>query len=193
MLRLLLQQKSISLYKLEKETGIPHSTLLDIYHERVNIMRCSSFVLKKISEALEMSMDDLYNILTYKDLSLITCDLQFDLFKSNMCHEVKRLTCEKFIKRYSDNEVIMKLYEEQKYYESVYLLSLLDNLCNESKKPICEKFNSIREAKFDKLIVPESVYYLLLNKQITIEELFNESLPTFLSHNIVESEIDNVN
>ena len=82
MLRLLLQQKNISLYKLEKETGIPHSTLLDIYHERVNIMRCSSFVLKKISEALEMSMDDLYNILTYKDLSLITCDLQFDLFKS---------------------------------------------------------------------------------------------------------------
>ena len=64
MLRLLLQQKNMTLYRLEKETGLPHSTLLDIFHERVNIARCSSFVLKKISEALNMSMDDLYNILT---------------------------------------------------------------------------------------------------------------------------------
>ena len=173
-------------------TGLPHSTLLDIYHERVNIMRCSSFVLKKISEALEMSMDDLYKFLTYEDLSLITCDLQFDLFKNNMCHEVKRLTYEKFIERYSDDETIMRLYREQKYYESVYLLSLLDNLCNETKKPIDTKFNSVREAKFDKLVVPESIYYLLLNKQITIEEIYNESLPTFLSHNIVESDVFNV-
>lgn len=193
MLRLLLQQKNISLYKLEKMTGLPHSTLLDIYHERVNIMRCSSFVLKKISEALEMSMDDLYKFLTYEDLSLVTCDLQFDLFKSNMCHEVKRLTYEKFIERYSNDETIMKLYREQKYYESVYLLSLLDDLCNKTKRPIDTKFDSVREAKFDKLVVPESIYYLLLNKQITMEEIYNESLPTFLSHNIIESEIDNVN
>ena len=193
MLRLLLQQKNISLYKLEKMTGLPHSTLLDIYHERVNIMRCSSFVLKKISEALEMSMDDLYKFLTYEDLSLVTCDLQFELFKSNMCHEVKRLTYEKFIERYSNDETIMKLYREQKYYESVYLLSLLDDLCNKTKRPIDTKFDSVREAKFDKLVVPESIYYLLLNKQITMEEIYNESLPTFLSHNIIESEIDNVN
>lgn len=192
MLRLLLQQKNISLYRLEKETGLPHSTLLDIYHERVNIEKCSAFVLHKIAKALHVSMDDLYNILTYRDLSLITCDLQFDLFKSNTCHNLKRLTIDKFIEMYSDNEEIMRLYNESKMYESTYLLSLLDNLCREANKPLVDKYEQLRQLKFNKLIVPEGIYYLLLNKQITIEEIYKESLPEFLEHNIIESEIDTV-
>lgn len=193
MLRLLLQQKNMTLYRLEKETGLPHSTLLDIYHERVNIAKCSSFVLKKIATALNMSMDNLYNILTYEDLSLVTCDLHFDLFKSNICHEVKRLTYEKFIEMYSNNEEIMRLYQAQQQYESYYLLSMLDNLCNETKRPLIDKYDDMRDAKFDKLIVPESIYYLLVNKQIKMEDVLNEALPEFLKHNILESEIDNVN
>lgn len=192
MLRLLLQQKNISLYRLEKETGLPHSTLLDIYHERVNVEKCSAFVLHKIAKALHMSMDELYNILTYRDLSLVTCDLQFDLFKSNTCHNLKRLTIDKFIEMYSDNEEIMRLYNESKMYESTYLLSLLDNLCHEVNKPLVDKYEPLRQSRFDKLVVPESIYYLLLNKQITIEEIYKESLPEFLKHNIVESEIDSV-
>ncbi|MBO4667825.1 MAG: helix-turn-helix transcriptional regulator [Bacilli bacterium] len=190
MLRLLLQQKNISLYRLEKETELAHSTLLDIYHERVNIEKCSAFILNKIAKALNMSMDDLYNVLTYRDLSLVTCDLQFDLFKSNVCHNLKRLTIDKFIEMYSDNEEIIRLYNESKMYESTYLLSLLDNLCNETNKPLVDKYNQIRQSKFDKLIVPESIYYLLMNKQTTIEEIYKESLPEFLKHNIAESELD---
>ncbi len=193
MLRLLLQKRNMTLYRLEKETGLPHSTLLDIYHERVNIAKCSAFVLKKIADALQMTMDDLYNTLTYEDLSLITCDLHFDLFKSNMCHEVKRLTYENFIEKYSDNEEIMRLYKEQQYYESVYLFSLLENLSNETKKTLNNKPSEIKDAKFDKLIVPESIYYLLMNKHIKLEDVYKEALPEFLKHNIIESEIDNVN
>ena len=193
MLRLLLQQKNMTLYRLEKETGLPHSTLLDIYHERVNIAKCSAFVLHKIADALKMSMDDLYNTLVYDDLSLITCDLHFDLFKSNMCHEVRRLTYEKFIEKYSDNKEIMRLYNEQQYYESVYLFSLLESLSNETEKPLESQPDVLKDAKFNKLIVPESIYYLLMNKQIKIEDIYKESLPEFLKHNIIESEIDIVN
>ena len=192
MLRLLLKQKNMTLYRLEKETGLPHSTLNDLYHERVDMTKVSAFTIKKIAEVLCISMDELYNFLTYNDLSLIACDDKFDLFKSNVCHHVRRLTYEKFIEMYSDNNEIRRLYEEQKYLESTYLLSMLDTLSLLAGQSTKEDYEDIRNTHFNKLIVPESVYYLLKNKMIKLEDIIKESLPEFLKHNIVESEIDNV-
>ena len=193
MLRLLLKSKNMTLYKLEKESGLPHSTLSDIYHEKVDIDKVSVHVLKKIAETLDMSMDKLYDILSYNDLSLIACDLDFDLYKSNVCHEVKRLTYEKFVDMYSDDESIQQMYQERNTAKTVYLVSMLDHLCVTLNKPKLESLEEIRNTKFTKLIVPESVYYLLLDKEMKVEDIYKEALPEFIKHNIAEAEIDEVN
>ena len=192
MLRLLLLKKNITLYRLEKETGLPHSTLNDIYHERVDVTKVSAFVLKAIATVLDITMDKLYDYLTYKDLSLITCDGDFDLFKSNLCHQAKRLTYEKFIEMYSENDEIRKLFEEQKYLESMYLLSMLDYLSLLSGKNKRSDLEDIRNYRFDSLVVSESIYYLLKNKSIKLEDIYKDALPEFLKHNIVESDIEKV-
>ncbi|MCR5185394.1 MAG: helix-turn-helix transcriptional regulator [Bacilli bacterium] len=192
MLRLLLKQKNMTLYRLEKETGLPHSTLNDLYHERVDMTKVSAFTINTIASVLNISMDELYNFLTYKDLSLIVCDNEFDLFKSNVCHNIKRLNYEKFIEMYSDNNEIRRLYEENKYLESTYLLSMLDTLSLLNGMELKEEFEDIRQTSFNKLVVPESIYYLLKNRIIKLEDVIKESLPEFLKHNILESEIDSV-
>ena len=73
MLRAILSEKKISMYKLEKSSNLSHSTLSDLVNEKTKPENCSSSLLKDISKALNMSMDDLYDKLTYDDLSSIKC------------------------------------------------------------------------------------------------------------------------
>ena len=60
MLRVILKEKNISLYSLEKKSDISHSTLSDIYNEKINIDKCSILTMKKIASSLKMSIEETY-------------------------------------------------------------------------------------------------------------------------------------
>ena len=100
MLRAILQSKDLSLYELEKTSQISHATLSDIYNEKSNVNNCSVLVMSKMAKALGVTIDDLYDFLLYDNMSLFAFDSSFDLFKSNVCHELKRLGDIEFIKKY---------------------------------------------------------------------------------------------
>lgn len=74
MLRAVLEEKKITMYKLEKSNNISHATLSNLVNEKTNPENCSSFLVKEISKSLNMSMDSLYDKLTYNDLSSIKFD-----------------------------------------------------------------------------------------------------------------------
>lgn len=192
MLRLLLNANNLSLYKLEKSSHVCHATLNDLYNERTNVENCSSSLLHKIAQALNMSMDKLYGVLSYDDLSLMAYDDSFDLFKSNVCHELKELGDKEFLKKHLSNNTVINLYKEDKTLEALYLIAMLDFICNQYHLPIVEQYEEIRIFKMTKLIVPKSVYLLLKSKSIKITNLFNECIDEFLSHNIMEANIYDV-
>lgn len=113
MLKAILEEHNMSLYKLEKLSNISHATLSDLANEKTNPNNCSSLLLNKISKTLDISMDDLFARLTYKNLSSIDFDKNFDLFKSNVDQEFKRIKPIGFIKKYANNGEIKRLFDEE--------------------------------------------------------------------------------
>ena len=192
MLRAILNEKNQTLYQLEKASHVSHATLNDIYNERYNIDNCSISVLNKIAEALNMTVDSLYRYLSYNDLSFIKYDEDFDLFKSNTLQQLKRTDEKTFISDLVCSEEIEILFSNKEYAKALYLLSLLDYLSIKNNMELEDKYERIRLTRLNKLYVPKSIYLLLLTKTIKISEVFRESIKTFLDHNIVEAEIDNV-
>lgn len=69
MLKQYLKQNKISIYSLSKETGIPYSTLNDLCNGKVEIDNCKVGMLMKLTNALKLSTDDLYDICQRKDNS----------------------------------------------------------------------------------------------------------------------------
>ena len=192
MLRAILQSKDLSLYELEKTSQISHATLSDIYNEKSNINNCSVLVMSKMAKALGVTIDDLYDFLLYDNMSLFSFDASFDLFKSNVCHELKNLGDIEFIKKYLTNNEIVALYNKKDYKESLYLLSLVDYLSKENNLPLVSEFDEIRNKKLNRIYVSKSLYYLLKTRVVKVSEVFKECLTEFLKHNIVEADIRNV-
>lgn len=192
MLRVILNEKNVSLYQLEKTSQISHATLNDIYNERVNIDNCSILTMSKLASSLKMPIEELFNMLTYNNLSLFAFDEEFDLFKSNTLQQLKEMTQLSFINYVLESELIEKLYLKKDYLKALYLLSLIDYLCEKSNHPKEEKYKELREIKLKKVYVSKSLYLLLFTKKIKITEIFKECLKPFMVHNIMEAHIEDV-
>lgn len=192
MLRVILSSKNQSLYQLEKSSHLSHATLNDIYNEKYNINKCSIDIFKKLADSLDMTIDSLYKYLSYDDLSLITYDEEFDLYKSNTLQRLKRANEKDFINETYSKQRIEKLFDEEEYDKSLYLLSLIDHLSAKNNLELNPAFDEMRDMKLNKLIVPKSIYLLLLTKVIKISDVYKKCIKTFLNHNIIESEIEQV-
>ena len=192
MLKAILSVKNISLYQLEKTSHVSHATLNDIYNEKSNIYNCSVSIMSKIAIALDMSLDELYEKLTYNDLSLFRYSEDFDLFKSNILQRLKIEKEHLFVSSIVSQNVIDECYQKQEYSKALYLLSLIDYISTKNKKPYIDKYDYLRDFKLNKLNVSKSIYLLLKTKQLTVTNIFKECPRDFLKHNIVEADIDNV-
>ncbi len=64
MLKELLRQKNLSIYKLGRISGIPYSTLNDIVNYKVDIANIRAGIVFKLAGILNISMDKLYELCT---------------------------------------------------------------------------------------------------------------------------------
>ena len=58
----LLNEKDLTIYKLSKESGVAKTTLFDIASGKSNILDCTARNLLKISNALNVSIEDLIKL-----------------------------------------------------------------------------------------------------------------------------------
>ena len=70
MLKTYLTDNHISVYALSKKSGIYYSTLNDIVNEKVDIFNVKSGILYSMGRALQLSMDQLYDICTDNNIEL---------------------------------------------------------------------------------------------------------------------------
>lgn len=182
----------MSMYSLEKKTDISHSTISDIFNEKINIDHCSVINIKRIAQALEMTMEDLYDALSYNELKYITFNRNFDLYKSEICHDYKRLGDKEFIVKYLSNNEIEYLSLNKEYDKAFYLLAFIDYICIKNGIPLINKYKMLRQKKLNKLVVSESIFLLLSTKRLKISTVIKESNKEFLKYNIIESEVENV-
>jgi len=118
----------------------------------------------------------------------------FELFKSSVCHYLRKEGDLNFIISVLETNIIEKLYNKKWYPECFYFLAMLDYISKENDISICENYNYIREYKLEEMLYPFSISLLckLQNNNNPKKYSLKKAIPEFLEYNIVESEIRNV-
>jgi len=188
-----LAQKNITKYRLWKESGVPQATISDICTGKTKIEKCSAETIYRIAKVLDVSMESLIAP-AVQSMDEKRSRPSFDVFKSNVCHQVKDLGDIPFMIQLLQSNQIRKLYEKKWYPEALYLLAMLDYLSRENKVPICKNYNDLRSSKLQKLVFPSSVVILCktMKSDKPKEDIIRMAIPEFLRFNIVESEVRNV-
>jgi transcriptional regulator with XRE-family HTH domain len=182
-----LEQKNITKYRLSKISGVPFSTISDISTGKARIEKCSVETLYKISNALDIAMEDLVaDRLDYRS--------DFETFKSNVCHKVKDMGDIVFIIETLESNEIQKLHKKQWYPESLYLLAMVDYLSRENDLPLCTEYNAIRKMKLSEPIFPSSIIAMSVvsRSDKPKKESYKNAIPEFKRFNIIENEVRDV-
>jgi len=118
--------------------------------------------------------------------------IDFELFKSNVCHRLKEKGDIDFIIDLLEKDEITEHYKW--YPECLYLLAMLDYISRVNNVPICSRYEELRHLKLKKPLFPAGILILAkVNNDNTIkEEALSHSIPEFMRFNIVENEIRNI-
>ncbi len=79
MLKDYLAEHQTSMYKLAAESGVAYSTVNDLANGRIEIEQCRAGILKKIADALSVTMDELYSL----------CDTELSVYTEAWKTDVK--------------------------------------------------------------------------------------------------------
>lgn len=179
-----LEANKLSIYRVANSAVVAYPTVFNIVNGKVDILNCALGIVKKIADALNLSIDEL--------LTLCDKNQSFDLFRSEQCHLVNRM---------GEIDYVIDLLEKKKidYYwklgmkpEAFYLLAMLDYLCKRNDLPKCKDYEEIRRYKLEKPIYPADIDLSekLLGKDAR-KEAVEHAIPEFLNYNIVECEVIN--
>ena len=182
----ILEQKNMSMYRLSKNTGIPYATIRDLCKGKSKIEKCNVETVYKISKELNITIEEL--------LDSYFTRIDFELYKSNVCHELKEKGDIAFIISVLESNEIREFFNKKWYRESFYLLGLLDYISRINGIDICTSYDDIRRYKLEEPLFPKDV--LLTCRILKTEKYKNEalkaSLPEFLRFNIVEGDVRDV-
>lgn len=187
----LLDKKGMSSYMLGIQANIPQSTISDICSGKVDLNNCKAGTLYKIANALDVSCDYILKEFNKKDKNI---RLDFDLYRSNVCHELKDKGRYQFILDVIEEDRIRSFYKKKWYPEAFYLLALIDYLCRLENFGIVTEYEDIRKQKLDRVIYPGSVIvmYNILKDEKIKRNAIKGSIPEFIKFNIVEGDVFNV-
>lgn len=185
MLKDYLKQQHISIKAISDNTGIAYSTVNYIVNNRTPIEKCTGETIYKISQYLNISMDRLYEMNRQYTLQ------EFEVFKSEISHDVKSKTPIKFLMEILQSDTIEKYWEENRKVQALYLLSMVDYLSRLNDVPLCTKYKSIRKARIEPEIIPLSIR--LKSAGSHKEKIdYSNCIPEFLEHGIIEGDVFNV-
>ena len=183
----IVQNRSISAYRLSKESDVPYMTVNDLINNKTTLTKCNAETVYKIAKALNMSVEELIEPYMKPRPS-------FELFKSNVCHKLKELGDIDFLADLLDSDEITDYYNLTWYPECLYLLAMLDYVSRINGIPICSEYDSLRSLKLSSVIYPSSVLAVDIasNSDLAKKEAWEKSIPEFKRFNIVENEVRNI-
>ena len=125
--------------------------------------------------------------------------MDFELFKSEMCHRLKSAGDVEFITKLVMENWIEEYWNKEWYPECFYLLAMLDYLSGLYDVPKFSKYNKYRNYKLEKILYPRDVLFLEKfvpeenYKRKVLEECKNNPCSAeFLKYNIIEGDIRDV-
>lgn len=187
MLREVLKERNMSVYRLAKASELPYATVNDICNEKVQFQKCSAQTVYQIARALDMSMEELLTPYLVKRSS-------FENFKSALCHRVREMGDLAFLEDTLISGEIRTYYNRKWYPESLYLLAMLDYISRENNVPLCSDYDDLRKFRFREPLYPAGISALCAasGDNDAKEKAMQMAIPEFLHFNIVEAEVRNV-
>ncbi len=187
MIQDILRQNGLTMYQLAKDSGVPYSSVNDICNGKTRLEKCGADTVYRLSKALGVTMETLLEPYMKERIS-------FELFKSNVCHQLKSLGDVQFLIQELELDNIRRYYDVGWYPESLYLLAMVDYLSRINGVPLCNKYDDLRRAKLERTIYPSSIAAMAAasgNDRIR-EDARAAAIPEFMRFNIVESEVRDV-
>ena len=129
-----------------------------------------------------------------KNIIFAETRIDFELFKSEMCHRLKELGDTEFIISLLESDAIRKYYDKQWYPEALYLLAMLDYVSRINAVELCADYDDLRSQKLQETIYPSSIIAqaLITGDETIKDKAIEESIPEFIRFNIVEKDIRDV-
>lgn len=186
----LLKSKNCSMYRLAKDTGIPYSAIHDICSGKAKLPNCTAGAVYKIAKRLDVSVEELLYDSMYP-APQPESRIDFEFYKSHVCHRVKDLGDLNFIAQALQERQIDHLYNKGWYLEAFYLLAMVDYLCRENSLPVCAEYKNLRTQKLADPVFPKGILLqasLLKDDQIK-QHCFEKAIPEFKRFNIIENEV----
>ena len=187
MLETILKEKNMTMYQCAKLSGIPYTTLSEVVRGKTRIEKCSAETVYKLSKTLHVSMEELMELSVEERLD-------FEVFKSNVCHLAKEYGQLDFIIHVLQEDEIGHYWNKKWYPEAFYLLAMVDYFCRLHSIPLCDKYDDIRKRTLEKPLYPRDVLMAakLDSHHDICEQCRREAIPEFLRFNIMENEVGNV-
>ena len=182
-----MRKSGTSIYSLSKKSGVPYSTLRDICSNKTDFGKCEARTVYLLAQALDVSLDNLMKTYAQK-----RCD--FELFKSHICHRLKREGDLDFILNVVQSPDIREYFDRGWTAESLYLLAMLDYISRLNGIPLCSDFNDLRELAMKNTIYPEGILIQVrvTNNPALLKEAYDNCIPEFKRANIIENEVRSV-
>ena len=183
----LLSRQGITKYNLSKRSGVPYTTLSDICSGKTSLEKCSAGTVYRLAKELHMPMEELLE-------SCIEKRCSFELFKSSVCHRLKRLGDIGFLMETLEKNEIQYYYRRRWCPESFYLLAMVDYISRENDVELCSDYDALRKQKLSEPIYPASVLAMCVvsKSDEPKENALRDAIPEFIRFNIVESDIRNI-
>ena len=142
--------------------------------------------LKESHNRNTLTVQELWDMAEHYDFN----PKNFEIFKSNTCHTVKRLGNKGFIDEIVNKEYIEIYWNNKNRLCACYLLAMIDYLCRLENLPLIEKFDCIRGYRLPKLVYPYSFNFI--NNEDLLDSALAKAIPEFYRHGLVEGDVFNV-
>ena len=188
-LKQLLLKNKMSKYALCKKSGVPQSTINDLFSGKTDIEKCNAGTLYNIAQTLGTTVEEL--ILSERYLKQRP---SFGLFRSEICHRLKSLGDLPFVLDVIESNDIREYLKREWYPECFYLLAMIDYISRINNVPLCLDYDDIRGMKLEQMLYPAGVLleFELTHNETVKKEALKEAIPEFLNFNIVEGDVRDV-
>ena len=178
----LLQYEELTLYQLSNLAHVPYSTLADIKSGKAQIQNCSVKVAKSIADVFGLTINEL---LDYAE--------PFEVFRCNTLHSLKYAGEEALLYKILSSRLIDYYYRIHCHSKCLYLLALVDYLCEKCGIERITNYEPLRKLKLASPLISSDLQFL--KKRLSEEqfsELMEAAMPEFMKYNIVEDDLYNV-
>lgn len=186
LLQELMKEKKVTIDDMMKYTKLSEEVILQYVNGEAKIIDCPIKVFAALAQLFDLTVQDFWEMAEHYDFD----PKDFEIFKSNTGHLLKRLGNRKFIKEIIDNEYIEDYWKCKNRLCACYLLAMIDYLCRLEKLPLYEKFDLMRGYRLPKLVYPYS--FRFIRSDSLLQKSLAQAIPEFYRHGIIEGDVFNV-